>query len=183
MQLETDRLILNELTWNDLDDIFASHRLEEVAKFNTIGIPENKDVTRDIIRGAIEDKANALRSIYGWSIRLKEHNLFIGEAGMSSSNNRFRRGEIHYHLRPDHWGKGYGTEVAKGLIEFGFEQLQLHRVEAGVATDNIGSIRVLEKAGMSREGIRRKILPIRGEWYDNYMYAILDEDYNAPKDL
>ncbi len=183
MILETDRLLLKELTWNDLDNIFAFHSLEAVAKFNTIGIPKNKDVTRGIILGAIEDKANALRSIYGWSIRLKEHNLFIGEAGMSSSNNRFLRGEIHYHLHPDHWGEGYATEVAKELIKFGFEQLELHRIEAGVATDNIGSIRVLEKAGLSREGIRRKILPIRGKWYDNYMYAILDEDYTSPKNL
>lgn len=179
MYLETDRLILRELTWDDLNDIFTFHSIENVAKFNTIGIPKDKAVTRNIIRGAIEDQKTTPRSIYGWSVRLKSNNDFIGETGMSSSNNRFKRGEIHYHISPEFWGKGYGTEVAKRLIKFGFENLDLHRIEAGVATNNQGSIRVLEKAGMSREGLRRRILPIRGDWYDNYMYAILDEDYQT----
>ncbi|MEL7146066.1 MAG: GNAT family protein, partial [Bacteroidota bacterium] len=58
-----------------------------------------------------------------------------------------------------------------------FDQLKLHRIEAGVAVDNQRSIRVLEKAGMTREGRKRKVLPIRGDWYDNYHYAILEEDF------
>jgi len=52
----------------------------------------------------------------------------------------------------------------------------LHKVEAGVATGNVKSIRVLEKVGMTREGLRRKILPIRGEWIDHYHYAIVESD-------
>jgi len=52
----------------------------------------------------------------------------------------------------------------------------LHRIEAGVATQNLNSIKLLEKVGMTREGMYRKILPIRGEWVDNYSYAILEED-------
>ena len=51
---------------------------------------------------------------------------------------------------------------------------------AGVATENIQSIRVLEKSGMTREGLRRKVLPIRGEWVDNYEYAIVEDD---PRDF
>ena len=77
---------------------------------------------------------------------------------------------------PAFWGKGYATEVVKTIIKFGFENLKLHRIEAGVATENTRSIRVLEKAGMIREGSRRKILPIRGTWKDNYHYAILEDD-------
>ncbi|OEK00498.1 hypothetical protein BFP97_02775 [Roseivirga sp. 4D4] len=177
MRLETDRLVLHELSWNDLDTIHAFHSIPDVAKFNTIGIPEDVGVTKNIIKGAIEDQNNKPRSIYGWSVRLKLDNTFVGETGMSPSNDRFKRGEIHYHITPDLWGQGYGTEIAKRLIKFGFEDLKLHRIEAGVATNNMGSIRVLEKSGMQREGIRRGILPIRGEWCDNYMYAILEGDY------
>ena len=61
-------------------------------------------------------------------------------------------------------------------LDYGFETLKLHRIEAGTAVGNDRSIRVLERIGMKREGIRRKILPIRGEWVDNYHYAILDDD-------
>lgn len=100
----------------------------------------------------------------------------IGIAGMTLSNDRFKMGEFYYKLFPKFWGKGLATEMAKGLIKFGFEECQLHRIEAGVATQNAASIRVLEKSGMKQEGIRRKILPIRGEWKDNFHYAILEED-------
>jgi ribosomal-protein-alanine N-acetyltransferase len=62
------------------------------------------------------------------------------------------------------------------VIRFGFEELELHRIEAGVATENKASIRVLEKLGMTQEGKRRKILPIRGQWKDNYHYALLEDD-------
>ena len=85
-------------------------------------------------------------------------------------------GEIYFKFSPASWGRGYATEVAKALIKSGFGKMNLHRIEAGVATENIKSIRVLEKAGMLREGIRRKVLPIRGEWKDNYHYSLLDED-------
>jgi len=177
MRLETDRLVLQELSWNDLDKIHVFHSIPDVAKFNTIGIPEHISVTKNIIKGAIEDQANKPRSIYGWTVWLKDDHTFMGETGMSLSNDRFKRGEIHYHIAPELWGQGYATEIAQRLIKFGFEDLNLHRIEAGVATNNIGSIRVLEKSGMHREGLRRGILPIRGEWCDNYMYAILEGDY------
>ena len=85
-------------------------------------------------------------------------------------------GEFYYKFHPDFWGKGFATETAKALIKFGFEEYNLHRIEAGVATENLASKRVLEKAGMTCEGIRRKILPIRGEWKDNFHFAILEDD-------
>lgn len=95
---------------------------------------------------------------------------------MNVSADRFQNGEIYYKLLPRHWGKGYATEVAQTLITYGFTHLNLHRIEAGVAVDNIRSIHVLEKVGMTREGRGRKILPIRGEWKDNYRYAIVEDD-------
>jgi RimJ/RimL family protein N-acetyltransferase len=85
--------------------------------------------------------------------------------------------EFYYKFFPEFWGKGFATETAKALINFGFTKYNLHRIEAGVATKNKASIRVLEKAGMTREGIRRKILPIRGEWKDNFHYAIVEDDF------
>ena len=95
---------------------------------------------------------------------------------MTLSLDKFKLGEIYYKLSPVHWGKGYATEVSKALIKSGFEHFELHKVEAGVATENLASIKVLEKSGMTREGLRRKILPIRGEWKDNYHYAIVEDD-------
>lgn len=176
MVVQTQRLILQEITWEDLEDIHWLHSFPEVDEFNTLGIPENLEATRKVIQSTINDQQAEKRKEIQWSIRLREEMTFIGLAGMRISEERFRMAEIFYKLAPPFWGQGYGTEVARALVDFGFDTLKLHRIEAGTATQNIKSIRVLEKVGMQKEGIRRKILPIRGLWYDNYQYAILDDD-------
>ena len=63
------------------------------------------------------------------------------------------------------------------VMEFAFEKINIHRLEAYVAPPNIASVRVLEKAGFVQEGLLRKLLFINGEWVDHYMYALLKEDY------
>ena len=67
-------------------------------------------------------------------------------------------------------------ESLKAIISFGFETLKLHRIEAGCAVDNIGSFKVLEKAGMIREGRLRQVLPLKTGWSDNFEYSILETD-------
>jgi len=176
MEIITERLLLREITWNDLEEIHMLHSIPEVDEYNTLGIPKNLDETRELIRKDIDAKKADPQSSYTWRVILKNTGDFIGLAGLTLSRDKFRLGEIYYKLLPDHWGKGYATEVAKNLIVVGFDKFKLHKVEAGVATDNDRSIRVLEKVGMTREGLRRKILPIRGEWIDNFHYAIVEED-------
>jgi ribosomal-protein-alanine N-acetyltransferase len=176
MQLDTERLILREVNWNDLDDIHSLHSHPEVDKYNTIGIPANIKETEQLLAPIINDKQAQSRKRYGWVIVEKSSDIFVGFIGLNLSADRFRMGEIYFKLMPVSWGKGYATEAAKAVVRFGFEQLQLHRIEAGVATENRASIRVLEKLGMTQEGKRRKILPIRGQWKDNYHYALLEDD-------
>lgn len=180
MNLTSERLFLSELTWGDLDNIHALHSYPEVDEFNTIGIPNSKEDTRRVIWATVGDRHAENRTQFGWSILIKATEEFIGEAGMRLSADRFKIGEVYYNLMPAYWGKGYATEVVKRLIRFGFEDMKLHRIQAGVATGNVKSIKVLENAGMIREGRRRKILPIRGTWKDNYHYAIIEDD---PRDF
>ncbi|MDR0748282.1 MAG: GNAT family N-acetyltransferase [Tannerellaceae bacterium] len=176
MELESKRLILKEVTWDDLESIHNLYSCPEVDEYNTLGIPQSIEETRENLRSMFEAQQEEKRKSYTWEIIEKVSGKFIGMAGITLSVNRFKLGEIFYELLPLYWGQGYATEVAKILIRVGFDDFQLHKVEAGVATENIRSIRVLEKAGMTREGLRRKILPIRGEWKDNYHYAIVDDD-------
>ena len=161
--METERLCFIEITIDDVADIHKLHSIPEVDEFNTLGIPQSIEETRKIVAPILQEKAKVPRSAYTWKIILKETHQFIGLAGMTLSNDKFKLGEIYYKLHPAFWGKGYATELAKRLVKEGFERFDLQKVEAGVATENIKSIRVLEKLGMTREGRRRKILPIRGE--------------------
>ncbi len=176
MDINSNRLILKEISWDDLGDIHRLHSFPGVDEFNTIGIPKNTEETKELIRPMIEGQTKAPRKSYTWKIVLKDLNDFIGIAGINLSNDKFKLGEIYFKILPKYWGNGYATEISKTLIKHGFDNFQLHKVEAGVATGNIKSIRVLEKSGMTREGLRRKILPIRGEWKDNYHYAIVEDD-------
>ena len=176
MQIESPRTSLVEVTVDDVKDIHLLHSFTEVDEFNTLGIPTDIHETETFIQNIIEQQNNKPQKSYAWKITLIDTNEFLGLAGLTLSLDKFRRGEIYYKFMPKHWGKGYATEVAKLLIRTGFDHFYLHRVEAGVATDNIASIKVLEKSGMTREGLRRKILPIRGEWKDNYHYAMVEDD-------
>ncbi len=91
-------------------------------------------------------------------------------------NKKFNSAEVWFKLNPRYWGKGYATEALTVLINFGFNNLKLHRIGAGCAVDNKASARVLEKVGMQHEGRHRKILPLKSGWSDNFEYAILESD-------
>jgi RimJ/RimL family protein N-acetyltransferase len=174
--IKTPRLIIAPLTKSDCADIHYKNSFSEVAAFNTIEIPKNLKVTEDFLQPLFKPQQVENGQQLGWSIRLLKENTFIGELGMRVSSPKYNKGEIHYSLIPAFWNKGYATEAVQAILKHGFETLNLHRIEAGVATQNLKSIKLLEKVGMTREGMHRKILPIRGQWIDNFSYAILVED-------
>jgi ribosomal-protein-alanine N-acetyltransferase len=88
-------------------------------------------------------------------------------------------GEIWYLIHPDSWGRGAATSAARELLKFGFTELGLHRIWACCLPENPASARVLEKAGLRREGYCHKNLKIHGEWKDSYLYAILAEEWRG----
>jgi ribosomal-protein-alanine N-acetyltransferase len=176
VDVEAERIHMADIGWSDLDRIHELHSTPAVDEFNTLGIPRTIEDTRVFMAPLIAEQDRTPRKRYCWAIREKATGNFLGLAGLTLGEHRFRAGEIYYKLLPTAWGQGYATETARALVVWGFSHLQLHRIEAGVAVDNVRSIRVLERTGMTREGRSRKVLPIRGEWKDNYRYAILEDD-------
>lgn len=79
---------------------------------------------------------------------------------------------IGYSILDQHWGNGYGTETLKALIQIGFDDLDFHRLEAHINTDNFASKRVALKAGMEFECVRKGFIFEYGEWTDNEIYFI-----------
>lgn len=174
--LSTNRLIIRDLKYDDLNFIHLIHSTAEVQEYATLDIPESIAESKDYLRKYIEQQNYNPRKEYGFCVSLINQEP-IGLIGLSNSLSKFKSAELWFKLHPKYWGKGYMTEAVLPILKFGFEKLLLHRIEAGVATGNIASIKVLEKIGMQKEGIRRKILPIKGEWKDNFHYAILEEDF------
>jgi ribosomal-protein-alanine N-acetyltransferase len=176
MQLQTERLILKELNLLDLNVVHELNSSPEVDEYNTLGIPESIHTTEVYLQEFLEQQVTEPRKHFTLSIRLIETDQFIGLIALNLGKPKFKTAEVWYKVLPVFWRKGYTTEVLVKLLEFGFNELKLHRIEAGCAVENIASIKVLEKAGMIREGSKRKVLPIRGSWVDNYFYAILETE-------
>lgn len=82
---------------------------------------------------------------------------------------------VGYELDKQFNGKEYMTEAIRLVVEFAFNELSLHRIEAGAMPHNIGSITVLEKVGFCKEGIARKNVKINGKWEDHQMLAIISD--------
>jgi RimJ/RimL family protein N-acetyltransferase len=176
MQLQTERLKLREVLITDLNDVHTLHSLLEIDKYNTLGIPGSIMETETLVSSWIKTQDEVARKKYVFVIENITQN-FIGLIGINIGKPNYFNAEIWYKLHPQFWNNGYAIESLKAVLFFCFTELKLHRIEAGCATANASSIKVLEKAGFIREGICRKILPIRGEWIDNYFYAILEEDF------
>lgn len=107
---------------------------------------------------------NGVTTIYGVFDKLDGH--YIGHAAIRPRSTQKDEWEISYMLRTEEWGKGFATEIAKRLVRFAFDELQLNTVYATVDTDNYASIRILEKVGMKH---------IRDEYDEQekfYLYGI-----------
>lgn len=175
-ELNSNRLKLSLIIPSDLGAIHELHSLPEVDQFNTLGIPENLEETKSILSPWIEGNSSAKIQNFTFAIRIEENGAFIGLIALKLGTEKFKIGEVWYKLHSNYWGNGFASEALRRLISFGFDELKLHRIEAGCAVDNIGSIRVLEKSGFTREGRKREVLPLKSGWSDNYHFAILEND-------
>lgn len=174
--LKTERLILRPITLLDLDYIHELHSLKETDEFNTLGIPADIEETKLLLEKWVFENNKALPTNFSFVVGLNTGNQSIGLIGINLGKVKYKNAEVWFKFHNDHWNKGYGTESLNEILRFGFNNLNLHRIEAGCAVGNIGSIKVLEKAGMIREAHTRKLLPLKSGWSDNYGYAILSTD-------
>ncbi|MDT0677372.1 GNAT family N-acetyltransferase [Autumnicola musiva] len=177
--LRTERLNLIPVSLSDLENVHELHSLPETDKYNTLGIPENQDQTEKVLKQWIRNNRNGQQTNFTFKVELRESNLFVGLISLNLGKPKFKTAEVWYKIHSDFWNNGYATKSLNKVLEFGFKELNLHRIEAGCAVDNIGSIRTLEKAGMLREGRKRKVLPLKDGWSDNFEYAILSTDERA----
>jgi len=175
-EIHTKRTRLRHIVATDLEAIHTLHSIPAVDQYNTLGIPENIETTKYIIAPWIEANQSIVPLNHTFAIEDNTTNELIGLFGLKLWSQKHRRGEVWYIFHPDYWNKGLATEVLIAMLDFGFDELKLHRIQAGCAVDNVGSIRVLEKAGMIREGRGREILPLKSGWSDNFEYSILETD-------
>ncbi|MBB3072738.1 ribosomal-protein-alanine N-acetyltransferase [Paenibacillus baekrokdamisoli] len=122
------------------------------------------------IQGALSDQS------YIFGIFLKETDKVVGRIALTGiARGFFQNAYLGYYIDQEYNGKGYATAAVSLCLKIAFNEIGLHRVEAGVIPRNLPSIRVLEKAGFRHEGLAKTYLKINGTWEDHAIYAITAE--------
>lgn len=151
--LETKRLILRHLTPTDLDDLFALYRDPNVRKYIP-DAPDTYEETRQELAWHMNSHPEH-PELGLWATIHRETEQFIGRCGLLPwTLDGQLEVEVAYTLARAYWGQGLGTESAQAILDYGFETLGLTRLICLVEPENVASIRVAEKIGMTfeREG-------------------------------
>ena len=175
--IETGRLVLREFGRHDWESVHEYAVDPEVCHYMPWG-PNSEDETRAFVERAIASRHQDPRLHFELAVTVRGCGRLIGGAGIRAADEGFRAADMGYCLRRDAWGVGFGVEVARGLIEFGFERLGLHRIWATCDTGNARSAHVLEKAGMELEGTMRDDTWLRGRWRSSHLYSILESEWS-----
>lgn len=162
--LTTARLEIRPMKWSDADDMFAYAHRPDVTRYLLWRPHPNLDYTRQYL--AYITTRYRTGDYYDWALTLRENGQMIGTCGFTRIEPAHDLGEIGYVLNPDYWGQGLATEAVREILRFGFETLRLHRIEARYMVGNDASRRVMEKCGMTFEGIHRDMMLVKGQYRD-----------------
>lgn len=176
--LQGEALLMRPLTSDDSADIHALVQAKAIGENTFVPVPYPPEAAEEFTRTRRElwEKDEA----YVFGIIEREGGRFAGCMGMHPVYEHFRA-EVGYWIGQPYWGRGLASEALRLLIQFGFMTLKLNRVEAGHFEHNVASGRVMQKAGMRYEGLRRQFVWHRDRFRDLHWYAILREDYEPPK--
>lgn len=181
MELLTDRLILRGFRTSDFKAVHKYASDNENLKYMIWG-PNTKEETRTFLFECVQSEYLLPRKRYDFAVVIKDNKKLIGGCGIYLSET-LNVGELGWILNKDYWKLGYGSELARALIAYSFEELKLHRVYATCNAENYGSYRVMERCGMRREGefIKSRYGRVGNEekWYDEYLYAILQDEWTS----
>lgn len=169
--LETARLVLRPFTLADAPIVQRLAGAVEVAD-TTQNIPHPyPDGAAELWIASHADRF-AAGTVITFAIVLRATAELLGAIGISLSP-RHHLGELGYWIGAPYWNKGYTTEAAAAVIDYGFETLGLHRIQARHFTRNPASGRVMQKVGMTFEGIQRESVLKNGRYEDVAFYSIL----------
>lgn len=169
--LNTERLVLRELTVADANEIFFLRSDMEILKYLDKEPAKSIDEATKFIE-LINENTISNNSIL-WGIALKESPAIIGSICFWRIIKEHYRAEIGYVLHPQFQGKGIMDEAIKAVLQYGFEVMQLHSVEANINPANIASMKLLEKNGFVREAYFKENYYYNGNFIDSAIYSLI----------
>lgn len=182
--LETERLLLRPFEETDFEAVHAYASVTENVRYMPWGPNDESQTKAFILQTIAQSKEKPCRN-YHYAAVLKSNKKIIGGCSLSISSDD--EAEVGWILHRDYWNQGFGTEMGKRIIEFGFKGLGLHRIIAHCDTENYGSYRVMERIGMRREGCFLEARPANKfsdkKYGDEYSYAILRDEWEILQEI
>ena len=173
--LVTRRLSLRAFMPDDAEALYAMRTNDRIMKYlgrdKMKNLTEAKDFIQKVTIDALENKA------LEWAISLKGDNFVIGKLGFWRILPQHRRAEIGYTLIPNHFGKGIMSEAVSAVLRYGFEEMNLHSVEANLDPHNTKSAQLLTRNGFVKEGHSRGNYFYNGKFTDTGSYGLLRSEW------
>ena len=174
IEIITERLVLKSITPGIIKMLF-----EEKTKAEIIAYFEADEAGYDRLKNMYENGIETYNiSLFYFLVCDKKSNKVIGECGFHSWNKTHKRAEIFYNLKSDtDKRKGIMTEAVTKVLDFGYHELGLHRIEALIADENIASKKLLERFHFTKEGTMREDYVVDGKNEDSECYSLLKWEY------
>ena len=181
-RLETERLILRELTEDDIYVMFPHYSDEEVWKYiDTYPAKDPKEILEVINWGKhiLGNKTGVL-----WGLFSKEDESFAGEMNYvgrcdATIEGKIHRAEIGYNTVRKHWGKGLAAEALCEIIRHIFDNTEIYRLEAIIRPENTRSRNLAARIGFQEEGILRDYIYWDGKYWDKVLYSLLKKEWQV----
>lgn len=173
--LETERMLLRAFTPDDAPAVLLYRGNADAMRY----IPKPIQSTLDDALNMIREITEMIAANDGicWAIELKSNQEVIGSMSYHLIQKAHHRAELGYMIHPSHWGKGYVSEAVKALLDYAFNNVKFHSVEAIIDPLNTASANVLLKSGFVKEGHFKENFVHNGEFTDTAIYSILRSAY------
>ncbi len=170
-----ERVELRWLVESDVPSLFEIFSDTEVARYWSSPAYDELSQAQELFEEIRKYFADG--SLYQWGVALRDTGKVVGTCTLASISTQNRRAEIGFALGHSHWKKGYMMEALPLLVDFAFQELDLHRLEGDVDPRNLASIRALERLGFSSEGLLRERWIVNGEVCDTAFYGLLRREW------
>ena len=174
-RLETKNLVLRKATIRDAAEIFGYSSDREVTRFLRWGPHQIIKDTEKYINAVLEQYQADQDG--PWAIEYKFTGVVIGHIHLMELDEQPKKAQVGFVLSRNYWNKGIMTEALGKVLEYSFYGLRLNRMEAMCIRENRAAARVLEKAGMRKEGELPGYLFQKGKYWDFQLYAVLRDEF------
>lgn len=178
MRIKTDRLMLREFAEKDYPFFCTLETSPHAIQYEEDN-PPSQTVLNKRFNRMLERQKKKTR--YYFLVEQEAGGIPVGKVVIRLVDEPTDEWEVGWVIHPDHICQGYASEAARALVEFGFSKLGANRIMANCNDANLASERVMQKAGMVKEGVFRETRKLRGQYYGSCVYSILRWEYDASR--